>query len=249
MAQRSGVRPDATSARRIASRSAPLTGVSGDRTYAAGMRPSNTVEIALAACLEQLRLQVGRDAAHARDRAVGAEQEARHQRHRERRQHRHGPSGGVQRAEIRLERDDLVRPVLHRGHLRDLGETRERLGRVADARGRRILEHDDRKIRARRDLGEVPQHHVGLELGAPHEKCGREHEHARGPRGARVASEIDRVLRAIGVNAGDDGARVADLVQRDGQRAPALLAIERRDLGGVTVGDDAGDAAGVGEPA
>src|SRR4029453_19139347 len=60
-----------------------------------------------------------------------------------------------------------------------------------------------------------------------------------------VAREIDRVLRAVGVDAGDDRTRAADLVQRDHQRALALLTVERRDLGRVAVGDDPGDPAGV----
>src|SRR5207249_3394962 len=41
----------------------------------------------------------------------------------------------------------------------------------------------------------------------------------------------------------------ADLVERHRERPLPLVAAQRRDLAGVAVGDDAGDAAGVGEPA
>src|SRR5919198_931656 len=57
------------------------------------------------------------------------------------------------------------------------------------------------------------------------------------------------LLGTVGVDTGDDGAARANLVERDREGPPALLAGERGDLGGVAVGDDPGDAAGVGEPA
>src|SRR5262245_31640590 len=66
---------------------------------------------------------------------------------------------------------------------------------------------------------------------------------------ARAARQVDGVLRAVGVDARDDRAGGADLVERDRERAPSLLAIERRHFVGMAVGDDAGDAARVGEPA
>src|SRR5947199_195184 len=61
--------------------------------------------------------------------------------------------------------------------------------------------------------------------------------------------QLDRLLRPVGIDPCDDGALRAHLIERDREGAPALLARERRDLGGVAVGDDPGDTAGIGEPA
>src|SRR5213596_59999 len=51
-----------------------------------------------------------------------------------------------------------------------------------------------------------------------------------------------------GIVANGHAAEVSSL-SRDRECAPALLARERGDVGGVTVGNDPGDTAGVGEPA
>ena len=94
----------------------------------------------------------------------------------------------------------------------------------------------------------MAERHLGLLPGAPHEEGRREDEDARRALGPGVLRQLDRLVRAVGVNARDDGAPRADLVERDPEGTPALLAGERGDLGGVAVGDDPGDAAGVGEP-
>src|SRR3989449_3202837 len=210
--------------------------------------PPCAVHVPLLARLEQLGLEVGDDAPHSRDRSVGAEQERRHERHREGREHRDGAPGRAQRSEVRLERDDVVRPVLDRADVRDLGESRERLGAVADPGGWRGLEDDDRQVSPRRDLREGAQDHLRPLLGAPHAEGRRKDEDPRRPLGFGVARERDGLLCAVGVDTGDDRAPAADLVERDREGARALLARERGDLGGVAVGNDPGDAAGVGEP-
>src|SRR2546430_8037141 len=132
--------------------------------------PPCAVHVPLLARLEQLGLEVGDDAPHSRDRAVGAEQERRHERHREGREHRDGAPGRAQRSEVRLERDDVVRPVLDRADMGDLRELCERLGAVADPGGWRGLEDDDRQGSLPGGPGEVAQDHLGLSLGAPHEE-------------------------------------------------------------------------------
>src|SRR3989475_446541 len=180
---------------------------------------------------------------------AGAEQEGRHERHREGREHRDGAPGRPERPEVRLEGDDVVRPVLDRRDVGDRGELRQRLGAVSDAGGRRVLEDDDRQVGLRGDLGEVAQRHLGFPPGAPHEQRRREDEDGRRALGLGVARQLDRLLRAVGIDPCDDVALPAHLIDRDREGAPALLARERRDLGGVAVGDDPGDTAGVGEPA
>src|SRR5437867_3944622 len=177
-------------------------------------------------CLHQLRgdREVRGDAPHSRDRAVGAEQERRHERHRERREHRDGAPGRAQRSEVRLERDDVVRPVLDRADMVDLRELCERLGAVADPGGWRVLEDDDRQGSLRGDLGEVAQDHLGLLLGAPHEEGRRKDEDPRRALGSGIASERDCLLRAVGINTRDDWAPGAHLVERDREGARALLA-------------------------
>src|SRR2546430_2611082 len=164
------------------------------------------------------------------------------------------PSAGLTaarpgRPEVRLEGDDGVRPVLDRRDVGDRGELRQRLGAVSDAGGRRVLEDDDRQVGLRGDLGEVAQRHLGFPPGAPHEQRRREDEDGRRALGLGVARQLDRLLRAVGIDPCDDGALRAHLIERDREGAPALLARERGDLGGVAVGDDPGDTAGVGEPA
>src|SRR5438094_693800 len=221
----------------------------GDERVEPVVDPPRALDVTLLARLEQLGLEIGRHAAHARDGAIGPKQEARHQRHRERRQHRDGPPGRAQRAQVLLEGDDLVRPVLHADHVWKLGQPRQRLGRVADARRRREFEDDDRDVRLLGDLAEVTDDHVRLELGAPHEERRREDQHGGGAESFGVARQLNGLRRAVRVDAGHDRAGRADLVERHRERPLPLVAAQRRDLGGMAVGDDAGDAAGVGEPA
>src|SRR5438093_1359281 len=152
-------------------------------------------------------------------------------RHRGGRAHRDGAPGRAHRSEVRLERDDVVRPVLDRADVRNLGESRERLGAVADPGGWRVLEDDDRQVSLRGDLGEVAQDHLGLLLGAPHEEGRRKDEDPRRALGSGIASERDCLLRAVRINTRDDRAPRAHLVERDREGARALLSRERGDLG------------------
>ena len=190
---------------------------------------------------EQLRLQVGDDAAAARQQAIAAEHQRGEQPGAVRGEHVDRPRQALQRAHVPFVMRHVADPVLDGADGRHLlAQLQQRILGIALPGGERILEHDQRQVGGVGDALEMGDRH--LRRLAEREGRRREHQQRRRAALGRHARNARRLEAAVGPDAVDDRQAVADLVLRDLEHAALLLERAGGDLGRVRVDGDRRDA-------
>src|SRR5215475_4418353 len=183
---------------------------------------------------EQLRLQVGDDAAGARQQALAAEHQRGEQPRRMSGEHVHGPRQRLQRAHLPFVKLHVVGPVFDGADRRHcLSEPQQSLRRIALAGRKRILERDDGQIRGLRNAGEMRDRHFGVLPEG--ERRRRKHQQRRRAARSRSTRNPGGLLAAVRPYAVHDRQLVADLTGRYFHDATLLLERAASDLGRVGI--------------
>ena len=154
-----------------------------------------------------------------------------------------GPRQALQRAHVPFVMRHVADPVLDGADGRHLlAHPEQRVLGIALAGRERILEGDQRQVGGVGDALEVGERH--LRRLSQREGRRRKHQQRRGAALGRHAGEPRRLQAAVGPDAVDERQPAADLVLGDGEHTALLLEGAGRDLGGMGVDGDGGDAGG-----
>src|ERR671917_1167804 len=207
---------------------------------------AGTLQVAARQGLEHLRVQIGDHAPVSGEDAVGADTKGREQGFAKAAQNRDVLIQRLELSIVPLVGADVVGPFLNSDNVVDLVANLDQvLSRYMQARSCRINEHDDRKDRSFSYRGDVPVRYLGTELVAKVENRRGEHQKTIRSLSLGHLRDLGGLMGAVLIHAAYDGDLPRHFVKRYVEAALLLFERQRRHLGSVSVGGEAGYARGV----